>query len=127
MTREKECTPALGIGGYHADLRSGERTQYPLDPAGISQDALQAVAKEFTGEIWQVLPDPFGRKGRGRGSTNWRKGSSVKLEPRKVFIKEYEVNGDAWPVIRFRVVCSTGTASGAWHMTRASSLAAAPI
>ena len=38
-----------------------------------------------------------------------RKGKEVKLEPRKVFIKEFEITGIELPAVHFRVVCSTGT------------------
>jgi len=38
-----------------------------------------------------------------------RKGKEVKLEPRKIFIKEFEITAVELPVVHFRVVCSTGT------------------
>ena len=38
-----------------------------------------------------------------------RQGKEVKLEPRKVIIKEFEITKTELPVVYFRVVCSTGT------------------
>jgi tRNA pseudouridine55 synthase len=38
-----------------------------------------------------------------------RKGEEVKLEPRKIFIKEFDIEKIEIPVVHFRVVCSTGT------------------
>lgn len=38
-----------------------------------------------------------------------RKGKEVKLEPRKIFIAEFEMTKIELPVVHFRVVCSTGT------------------
>jgi tRNA pseudouridine55 synthase len=38
-----------------------------------------------------------------------RQGKEVKLEPRKITIKELEITGIEMPVVHFRVVCSTGT------------------
>ncbi len=38
-----------------------------------------------------------------------RKGTEVKLDPRKVFIKEFEITNIDLPVLGYRVVCSTGT------------------
>jgi len=38
-----------------------------------------------------------------------RRGEEVKLEPRKIFIKEFEITGVELPIVYFRVVCSTGT------------------
>ena len=38
-----------------------------------------------------------------------REGKEVKLEPRKVTIKEFELVKIELPVIHFKVVCTTGT------------------
>lgn len=38
-----------------------------------------------------------------------RKGKEVKLEPRKITIKEFEITHVELPEVHFRVVCSTGT------------------
>ncbi len=38
-----------------------------------------------------------------------RKGLDVKLEPRKITIKEFEITKIELPVIFFKVVCTTGT------------------
>jgi tRNA pseudouridine55 synthase len=110
MTREKEYTGSFVLGATTPTFDLESAPENHLDPAGIGQDALQTVVKKMTGEIWQVPPIHSAIKVEGKRVYELaRKGSAVKLEPRKVFIKEYEVNGEAWPVIRFRVVCSTGT------------------
>ena len=38
-----------------------------------------------------------------------RKGAEVKLEPRKILVKEFEVGEIRLPTVDFRIVCSTGT------------------
>ena len=38
-----------------------------------------------------------------------RQGKEVKLEPRRVVIKTFEITGYRLPDLEFRVVCSTGT------------------
>ena len=38
-----------------------------------------------------------------------RQGKEVKLEPRKLYIKEFEIIKIELPVVYFRIVCSTGT------------------
>ena len=41
---------------------------------------------------------------------NWHgQGKEVKIEPRKIIIKEFEITNIEMPVVSFRVVCSTGT------------------
>jgi tRNA pseudouridine55 synthase len=38
-----------------------------------------------------------------------RQGKEIKLEPRKITIKEFEIVNVQLPIVHFRVVCSTGT------------------
>ena len=38
-----------------------------------------------------------------------RQGKEVKIEPRKIMIKEFEIIKIEMPVVSFRVVCTTGT------------------
>ena len=38
-----------------------------------------------------------------------RQGKEVKLEPRKITIKEFEITKIHLPLVYFKVVCSTGT------------------
>ena len=38
-----------------------------------------------------------------------RQGKEVKLDPRKITIKEFEITNVEMPVVHFKVVCSTGT------------------
>jgi len=38
-----------------------------------------------------------------------RQGKEVKIEPRRVTIKEFEIMATEMPVVHFRVVCTTGT------------------
>ena len=38
-----------------------------------------------------------------------RQGKEVKIEPRKITIKEFEITKIEMPAVQFRVVCSTGT------------------
>jgi tRNA pseudouridine55 synthase len=38
-----------------------------------------------------------------------RQGKEVKIEPRKIIIKDFEITNIKMPVVSFRVVCSTGT------------------
>jgi tRNA pseudouridine55 synthase len=38
-----------------------------------------------------------------------RQGKEVKMEPRKIVIKEFEITKIEMPIVFFRVVCTTGT------------------
>ena len=64
----------------------------------------------FTGEIMQVPPAHSAIKVDGKRVYELaRQGKEVKLEPRKLFIKEFQIVHIELPVVYFRVVCSTGT------------------
>ena len=48
----------------------------------------------------------------GRGEQDVRgfvRGESIELEPRKLFIKQFDIVSLEMPVLHFKVVCSTGT------------------
>jgi len=62
------------------------------------------------GEIMQVPPAHSAIKVEGKRVYELaRKGKEVKLEPRKLFVREFEITAIELPVVHFRVVCSTGT------------------
>jgi len=87
------------------------------DISGITSEMIFAATKKFTGEIMQVPPAHSAIKIDGKRVYELaRQGKEVKMEPRKVIIKEFEItkivqgtpNGEM-PVVHFRVVCGTGT------------------
>jgi tRNA pseudouridine55 synthase len=111
MAREKEYTGTLVLGAttptYDLESEPGDHR----DIGGIRTEALLAVAGQLTGEIWQVPPIHSAIKKEGKRVYQLaREGKEVTLDPRRVTIREYEITDvGAWPVIGFRVVCSTGT------------------
>ena len=68
------------------------------------------TAINFIGEIEQVPPAHSAIKVGGKRMYELaRQGKEVKLEPRKVTIKDFEIVKVHLPLIHFRVVCTTGT------------------
>jgi tRNA pseudouridine55 synthase len=110
MTREKEYTGSFVLGATTPTFDLESEPENHKELTGFSPEALQAVVGKLTGEVWQVPPIHSAIKKDGkRVYALARMGEDVKLDPRKVFIKEYEITGIDLPLIRFRVVCSTGT------------------
>ncbi len=110
MSQEKEYTGTFTLGAVTPtyDLESEPADFKPID--GITPDQIREATQQFTGEIMQVPPAHSAIKVDGKRVYELaRKGKEVKLEPRKLFIKEFEITGIDMPIIHFRVVCSTGT------------------
>lgn len=110
MAQEKEYTGTFTLGATTPtyDLESGPENFRPY--AHLTEDEIIAAAKKFTGEIDQVPPIHSAIKKDGKRVYELaRRGVDVKLEPRRITIKEFEVDAAALPVVSFRVVCSTGT------------------
>lgn len=110
MAREKEYTGTFTLGATTPtyDLESKPENFTSLE--NISEGKIRDTTKEFLGEIMQVPPAHSAIKVEGKRVYELaRKGKEIKLEPRKVFIKEFHITAIELPVVHFRVVCSTGT------------------
>ncbi len=110
MAQEKEYTGTFTLGATTPtyDLESEPVNMKPIDHLSVA-DIKHATAR-FQGEIDQVPPIHSAIKIDGKRVYELaRKGVDVKLEPRKITIKEFEVDASALPVVSFRVVCTTGT------------------
>lgn len=76
----------------------------------LTNSLIHEATKKFTGEILQTPPIHSAIKKDGKRAYELaRQGKEVKLEARKIAIKEFEITSVALPVVSFRVVCSTGT------------------
>ncbi len=110
MAQEKEYTGTFTLGATTPtyDLESEPQHFKPVEHLTTAQ--IRATTEQFTGEIMQVPPAHSAIKVDGKRVYELaRKGKEVKLEPRKLFIREFEITKIEMPVIHFRVVCSTGT------------------
>jgi tRNA pseudouridine55 synthase len=110
MAREKEYTGTFTLGATTPtyDLESEPVNFKPVDH--ITEKVVKETVLPFTGEIMQVPPAHSAIKIDGkRVYESARLGIEVKIEPRKVTIKEFEITAIEMPVVHFRVVCTTGT------------------
>jgi tRNA pseudouridine55 synthase len=110
MAAEKEYTGTFTLGATTPTFDLESEPQDFKDYSGISNDQILATTKKFIGEIMQVPPIHSAIKKDGRRVYELaRQGKEVKLEPRKITIKEFEIGSIELPVISFRVLCTTGT------------------
>lgn len=110
MAQEKEYTGTFTLGATTPtyDLESEPENLKSTDH--IDEELLKSTTKQFMGEIMQVPPAHSAIKVDGKRVYELaRQGKEVKLEPRKITIKEFEITRVEMPVVHFRVVCSTGT------------------
>lgn len=110
MAQEKEYTGTFTLGAVTPtyDLESEPENFKPLE--GIDESVIRKATAAFTGEIFQVPPAHSAIKVDGKRVYELaRQGKEVKLEPRKITIKSFEITAINLPLVYFRVVCSTGT------------------
>ena len=111
MAQEKEYTGTITLGAITPtyDLESQPVNQ--RDYSGVTEDEVAGViARQFTGEIWQTPPIHSAIKKDGKRVYELaRQGKEVKLDPRRITIKEFVLTDFRLPVLTFRVVCTTGT------------------
>jgi tRNA pseudouridine55 synthase len=110
MAQEKEYTGTFTIGATTPtyDLESAPENITPID--AITPENIHDATKPFIGNIMQVPPAHSAIKIEGKRVYELaRQGKEVKLEPRPVTIKEFDITHIELPVVHFRVVCSTGT------------------
>ena len=110
MAREKEYTGSFTLGATTPtyDLESEPVNFKPFEH--ITSSLIKDAAARLTGEIMQVPPAHSAIKIEGKRVYELaRQGKEVKIDPRKVTIKEFEITAVELPLVHFRVVCSTGT------------------
>jgi len=110
MAKEKEYTGSFTIGATTPTYDLESEPKNFKDISSINSELIFQTTKKFIGEISQIPPIHSAIKKDGRRVYELaRKGIDVKLEPRKITIKEFEITNIELPQIKFRVVCTTGT------------------
>jgi tRNA pseudouridine55 synthase len=110
QAQEKEYTGSFTLGAVTPtyDLESEPYNFKSIN--NLTKEILEEATKNFVGEIDQIPPIHSAVKQNGKPVyLAARKGHDVKLEPRKITIKEFEITKVELPLVNFRVVCTTGT------------------
>jgi tRNA pseudouridine55 synthase len=108
--QEKEYTGIIHLGAVTPtyDLESKPEQEKPFEH--LTDDEIIEATKQFTGDIKQTPPIHSAIQKDGKRAYELaRAGKEIKLEPRDVQIKIFEITKIALPEVHFRVVCSTGT------------------
>jgi tRNA pseudouridine55 synthase len=110
MAQEKEYTGTFTLGATTPtyDLESVPENFRPVE--AITEEMINSATRNFMGEIFQIPPIHSAIKiGGTRVYELARQGKEVKLEPRKITIKEFVITKIELPLVFFKVVCTTGT------------------
>lgn len=103
-----EGSLVLGKTTPSYDLETEVVHEYPIDH--ISAHKIEEVAMNFIGDIVQKPPIFSAVRKNGKRLYEYaRKGETVEVPERQVFIRELEITGVQLPEVHFRVVCSKGT------------------
>jgi tRNA pseudouridine55 synthase len=107
---EKEYEGELILGKTTPSFDRETEVDQEFDISDVTEERLLSCTKKFTGNILQTPPMFSAIKvGGERLFHKARRGEDVVLQPKEVFIKEFELSSIKLPLIKFRVVCSRGT------------------
>ncbi len=107
---DKEYDATLILGAISDTGDAWGRIEKSSTPRELTDKEIEEAFKKFLGAIEQVPPAYSAVKFKGRKLYEFaRRGIEVKLEPRKVVIKELEIYKMDGQEVSFRTTCSKGT------------------
>ncbi len=110
MGQEKEYTGTFVIGATTESFDLEKPIIPVADPYGVTLEQVKAAAAKLTGDIFQIPPMHSAIKVDGkRVYESARKGIEVKMEPRPVHVREFEITSFEGNQVGFRISCSKGT------------------
>lgn len=110
MGQEKEYTGTFVIGATTESFDLEKPVIPVADASHITLDQVKSAAFQLTGDILQIPPMHSAIKVDGkRVYESARKGIEVKMEPRPVQVREFEITSFEGNEVKFRISCSKGT------------------
>jgi tRNA pseudouridine55 synthase len=110
QAEDKEYTGTMILGATTPsfDMETVVDEEFPLD--NLTEEAIYAAVKPFTGDIQQYPPAHSAVKVNGeRLYVKARRGEEQELRLRFVSVPEFEITRIELPEVDFRIVCSKGT------------------
>ena len=109
MDQEKEYTGAMVLGKTTPSVDLETEIDSDTSIEHITEEDVINTVRKFTGKLMQTPPIYSALKKDGEPLyKKARKGEYVKIEPRPVESKEFEITEINFPEIRFRLVCTKG-------------------
>ena len=110
QSKEKEYGGTFFIGATTSSYDLETNIDHQFEIAHINDESVIEAAKKFTGKLMQVPPVHSAVKVEGqRAYKRARQGLEIAVQPKEIFISEFEITKIELPLIHFRIVCSKGT------------------
>ncbi|PZV83214.1 tRNA pseudouridine synthase B [Algoriphagus aquaeductus] len=110
MGQEKEYTGTFVIGATTESFDLEKPVIQVSDPTHITLEMVEKAAHQLTGNIFQIPPMHSAIKVDGRRVyESARAGKEVKMDPRPVEVREFEITRFEGNEVDFRISCSKGT------------------
>jgi tRNA pseudouridine55 synthase len=110
MGQEKEYTGKFVIGQSTLSHDLETPVTYRADIGHITEELVNAKAKELTGNILQLPPQHSAIRIKGKRAYEFaREGKEIELNAREVSVAAFDIMNITMPVVTFRIVCSKGT------------------
>ncbi len=107
---EKEYIATLKLGATTPSFDMETKEDSQKEYSFVTEELVTRVLEKFKGETEQVPPVFSAVKVKGKRAFNYaRKGEELKLQPRKIVIREIELLSIKLPEVSIRVVCGKGT------------------
>jgi tRNA pseudouridine55 synthase len=108
--QEKEYTGTMRLGATTPSYDLETEPDEHFDISRITEKDILAAAERLTGKQMQVPPLHSAKQiGGERAYEKARRGEKIKLEPREVFVRAFDITGINMPDVNFRIICSKGT------------------
>jgi tRNA pseudouridine55 synthase len=109
VQKEKEYIAKIKFGYYSTtDDEEGDKEKVN-NIFEVDKSQIQKILLKFIGQIKQIPPVYSAVKISGQPAhRRVRRGEKVELGERQVEIKEIEILGYEWPILKLRVVCGPG-------------------
>jgi len=110
MGQEKEYTGTFVLGATTESFDLEKPVIPVADPTAITLEHVQTAVEQLSGTILQIPPMHSAIKVDGkRVYASARLGIEVKMEPRQVEVREFEISRFENAEVHFRISCSKGT------------------
>jgi tRNA pseudouridine55 synthase len=110
QNKEKEYTGTFYIGATTPCFDREREVDFTYSTEHIDESLIKMTSKKFIGEMMQEPPVFSAVKIKGeRAYELARKGIEVRVEEKKITIRDFEITKIEMPMVKFRVVCSKGT------------------
>lgn len=103
----------VGKLGFATDTQDMEGRVINKDEKSIKpnmEEIREVIEKNFLGDISQIPPNYSAKKIQGQKAYDLaREGKQFTIEKKDIHISQYEVFEYAYPIVKCKIVCSTGT------------------